>query len=116
MQPEPQRGSREVAERPLTHARRRLSLGESWQPGSYGKPILEANGQLVEDLRPVGDGPGPLLDDVYIGQVKQFANSLPTGERRLVFGDFAQLAIIAFDGVGGVNQAPDFCGVVEEGG
>ena len=51
-----------------------------------------------------------------IGQIEQLANRLLAGERRLGFGDFAELAIVAFDGVGGVNQAPDFCGVVEEGG
>jgi hypothetical protein len=74
--------------------------------------ILEANGPLVEELRPVGDWPGPFLDDVDIGQIKQFANSLLARERRLVFGDFPQLAVIAFDGVSGVNQAPDFCDLV----
>ena len=40
------------------------------------------------------------------------------GTRKLAvgLGDFAELAVVAFDGVGGVNQAPDFCGVVEGGG
>jgi hypothetical protein len=90
-------------------------LRESWEPGSYRKPALETDGQLVEDLWPVGNRSWPFLDDIDIGQIQHLADCLSAGERRLVFSDFAELAVVAFDGVGGVNQAPDFGRIVEEG-
>ena len=43
-----------------------------------------------------------------VGQVKQLSNGLHGGERSFVFDNFTELAIVAFDGVGGVNHPPDF--------
>ena len=43
-----------------------------------------------------------------VGQVKQLSNGLNGGKRSFVLDNFTELAIVAFDGVGGVNHAPDF--------
>lgn len=37
---------------------------------SYGHPVFETNGQLVEDQWPVLDGNGPFFGDIQGGQIK----------------------------------------------
>ena len=62
---------------------------------------------MVENTGPIENGTGPLFGNVHVGQVQQLANGLLRGERSLVFGHFTELAVVAFNGVVGVNQAPD---------
>ena len=59
------------------------------------------------------DRHGPLLKDIPIGQKKQFASGFGRRENTFGFGDFAQLAVIAFHRIGGVDQAPDGGRIVE---
>ena len=51
-----------------------------------------------------------------VSQVKYFSNRLNGWERSLVFDDFSELAIVTFDGVGGVNHPANFAWKVKECG
>lgn len=50
-----------------------------------------------------------------MSQEEQLASCLGSGKSTLGFGDLSQLAMIALHRVGGIDQAPDFCGVSEKG-
>jgi len=51
------------------------------------------------------NGHGPLFEDIAIGQEKRFTNCFGGGKNAFGLGDFAQLAMVAFHGIGGVDQA-----------
>ncbi len=70
---------------------------------------------MVKAGWPVCHGVGPFFDDIPIGQEKQLAYCLVNRERATGFGDFAKLAVAAFDRIGRVEQAVDIRRVVEEG-
>ncbi len=50
-----------------------------------------------------------------MGQEEQFASGFRGGENALGFGDLAELAMIAFHRVGGIDQATDLGGIREAG-
>ena len=90
-------------------------------PSDCTKPTLDSQAtlktdhQLVKDQRPIRNGHGPLFEDISVSQEKQFTSRFGGRENAFGFGDFAQLAMVAFDGIGGVDQAPDLSGISEEG-
>ena len=63
----------------------------------------------MDDWRP------PLLCNLGVHEIQQLSRGLVCGKRRLGLGDFAQLAMIALHSIGGVDQSPDFLGIVEKG-
>lgn len=76
---------------------------------------LEADGQLVAHPGPVGNGHGPLFLDVHLGQIEQFAHRFGCREDRLVLGHLAQLAMVSFNGIVGIDQPANLAREVEEG-
>ena len=77
--------------------------------------VLKADGQLVEDHGPVHHRFGPLLGNVLSGQEEQLTSGFGIGETTFGLDNLAQLAVIAFDCVGGVDQPADLGGVIKEG-
>ena len=70
---------------------------------------------MVEDQRPVLNRHGPLFENIAVCQEKQFTRRFGGGKNAFRFGDFAQLTMVAFQRVGGVDQATDLRGISEEG-
>ena len=71
---------------------------------------------MVEDQGPVLHRHAPLFEDIAVGQEKQFTNCFGRWENAFGFGDFAQLAMVAFHRVSGVDQATYLGRISEEGG
>jgi len=74
-----------------------LSIGLcKWRPFSLGrKASLEANGELVEDVRPVLRWHGPLARDVARGQEQQLAHRISRRKGALGLDYLAQLPVVA---------------------
>src|SRR5512147_1070842 len=81
---------------------------------SDGHPVFEADHQLVEDEGPIVNGHGPFFEDLSMRQEKQLASCLRAGKSTFGFGDLAQLAMVAFYRVGGIDQTSDLSGVSEK--
>ena len=62
------------------------------------------------------DGHGPLLRDILIGQIEQFARSLWCGKRGFCLDDLAHASIVAFNGIRRIDQPANFGWVIKEGG
>ena len=77
---------------------------------------LKTDYQLVEDQWPIDKWHVPLFEDITIGKEQQFAGRFGGWENALGFGDFSQLAVIAFHRIGGVDQATDLSGIRKIGG
>ena len=73
------------------------------------------NDGLVQDQRPVEYRPRLLARNILGDQEEQLAGGFLGRERRFGFQDLAQLAMIALDGIGGVDQPTDGGGVVKHG-
>ena len=83
---------------------------------SDGHPTFKADDQLVEDQRPIPNGAGPFLEDLPVDQEQELPSSLWGGKRTFGFCDLAQLAMVAFHRVRGVDQPSDLRRIGEEGG
>ncbi len=70
--------------------------------------------ELVQGEVPVVNGHGPSLGDVFQSHVQQFNCRLIRGKAVSVFRDLPERIIYGFDGVGGVDDLPDFLGIGEE--
>ena len=57
------------------------------------------------DGRPVSYGHGPFLTYVAVSEINQFFKGGVIREHALVFCHFPYLAVIALDGIGGINHA-----------
>jgi hypothetical protein len=68
---------------------------------------LKTDHQLVEDQRLVLNGHCPLFVDIAVCQEKQFTSRFRGGKNAFRCGDFAQLTMVAFHRVGGIDQAAD---------
>ncbi len=71
---------------------------------------------MVENVGPIRNGHGPAFGNVTMGQVKQLADGLVGWEHGLIFGDFAQLAVVGLNTVIGLDQPPNFRREVEKAG
>src|SRR5262249_23281108 len=60
-------------------------------------------------------GHGPLLSNITMSQIEGFADAVVGGKDRLVPGGFAQLAVVALNGIVGVDHTPDLEREIEEG-
>lgn len=65
--------------------------------GSADHSILGQNLQLAERQIPVLITPFPVLHDPLRSQIQHPAQGITIGERGIVFGDLAKLAIESFD-------------------
>ena len=70
---------------------------------------------MVENCSPVEDGHGPFLGNIAGGQEKQLADGLAVWESSFGFDHFANLAVVAFNGIGGIDQAADIRRIVKVG-
>ena len=59
------------------------------------------------DLSPILTVSRPFLGDIYHGQIQHFQETVIGWKYRLGFGDFPELAVKSFDGVGRIDQASD---------
>ena len=57
----------------------------------------------------------PAEHDIMGDKIKQFQQRLVVGENGLAFGHLAELAVVAFNHIGGVNQLADFGRILEKG-
>ena len=48
-------------------------LGRMLPGGSEGETVVGVDGELVENQRPVGEGPGPILDNVLVNEEEELA-------------------------------------------
>lgn len=82
-------------------------------------PVARFYSQLLLDGCPVCKGYHPLPDDTPVGQIDKFQidkflQSCIRGKHTFVFLNFAYLTMIAFYGIGGVDEPAHFFGVLEE--
>lgn len=70
-------------------------------------PIVEVDFQLGVNLAPILAATGPFLGYVDHGQAQDFQEAIVSGENRLAFCDFSELAIESFNGIGGIDQFSD---------
>jgi hypothetical protein len=61
------------------------------------------------------NGSRPFFSNVHRCQVEQFTDGLLGGKRAFVLDNLAQLAMVAFNRVGCINQAADFLRELKEG-
>lgn len=71
------------------------------------KSVTEDNSQLLSRLSPVLHGLCPLAADARISQINKLLQSRIIRKHTLVFGYFAQLAVIALDRIGGIYNPPN---------
>lgn len=64
------------------------------------------------DDAPVLAPPSPFLGNIHHSQVQHFQQTVIGGENRLGPGHLAKLAVEALNGVGGIDQPPDFLGIL----
>lgn len=81
-----------------------------------GHPITKENYEMVENYAPVTDGHRPFFGDIYRCQIENLHQGVVGNEGAFCLCHFAQLAVEIPDGVGGVNQRPDFGRIFEHGG
>lgn len=81
--------------------------------GSVGHTLGEVDHQLGVDDAPILAPPSPFPGDVHHGQVQHFQQTAIGGENRLGLGHLAKLAVKALNDVGGIDQPPDFLGILE---
>jgi hypothetical protein len=67
------------------------------------------------DQAPILPATGPILGDVHGCKVKHLKQAVVAGEYRFAFGHLAELAIEAFDGVGGIDEFPYLARILEIG-
>jgi hypothetical protein len=63
----------------------------------------------------LGKGIVHLLNNVLMGEPEDLAHGFRLGEQGLGLGHFAELAVVGFDRIGGIDQPSDFGRVVEKG-
>ena len=78
-----------------------------------GQATVKADRQLVEDGRPIENRHAPGALNILGNKVQQLAGGFGIRESRFGFSDLTKLAMIAFDHVGGIDQATDFFGEIE---
>ena len=76
----------------------------------------EENGKLKENQAPVVNAASPAEHDILGDKIKHFQQRPVVGENGLAFGHLAELAFVAFNHIGGVNQLADFRRILEKGG
>lgn len=78
-------------------------------------PIREENRELKQHLSPVLNTTSPFANDVHGREVEHFEQSFIRREDTFPLRDFAELAVIALDDVGCVDQPPNLRRVFKEG-
>jgi len=73
------------------------------------------NAELVEGEAPVSDRHRPAVCGSHQRQVEDLCGGLIGGEPAFGFDGASQDTVDALDGVGGVDDPPDFWGVIEDG-
>ena len=82
---------------------------------SVRHPVSKIDSQLSVDYTPILAPARPFLGNVHHGQVQHLQQAVVRGKNRLGFGHLPELAIKALNGVGGIDQPPDFLGELEIG-
>ena len=62
------------------------------------------------------DAASPAKHNVLCNEIKHFEQRLVVGENGLALSHFAELAVVAFNHIGGINQFADFRRILEKGG
>ena len=75
----------------------------------------KADGQLGMDYAPVLPPAGPLFLDIHHDQIQHFQQAVAGGENRFGLSHLAQLAVETLNGIGGIDQPPNFLRVLETG-
>ena len=81
----------------------------------HNNTVLEPYDQLIEYQGPIRHRLRPFFDDPFAGQIQQLSDRLWGWKGTLGLGHFAQLTMIALDGIGGIDQPSDLVWVVEKG-
>ena len=74
----------------------------------FGHASGKIDGQLRVDHAPVLPPSRPLFRDVHHRQIQHFQQAVICRENRFGLGYFAKLAVKTLNGIGGINQPPDF--------
>ena len=77
--------------------------------------VIEVDRQLGVDHAPVLTPPSPLFRNVHHRQIQHFEKAVIRRENGFCLCHLAQLAVKTLNGVGGINQSPDFLGELEIG-
>ena len=65
------------------------------------------------DDAPILAAPSPFPGNIHHGQIQHFQQTVIGGEDGLGLGYLAKLAVKALNGVGGIDQPPDFLKILE---
>ena len=81
--------------------------------GSVRRTLCEADRQLGVDDAPILAPPSPFLGNIHHGQIQHFQQAVIGGKDGLGLGHLTKLAVKALNGVGGIDQSPDFLRILE---
>ena len=76
--------------------------------GSVRHAVGKVDSQLGVDDAPVLASARPFFRNVHHGQIQHLQQAVVRWENRLGLGHLPQLAVKALNGVGGIDQPPDF--------
>lgn len=80
-----------------------------------GHPLPKEDGQLPVDCTPVLTPSCPFPGNVHHGQIQHLEQAVIGGEYGFGFRHLPELAVEAFNSIGGVDQLPDLLGILEIG-
>ena len=80
-----------------------------------GHSLSKVDRHLGVDHAPVLPPTSPLFGNIYHGQIQHFQQAVIGWKDRFGLGHLAQLAVKAFNGVGGIDQPPYLLGILEVG-
>ena len=80
-----------------------------------GHALGKIDRHLGMDQTPVLTAPSPFFCNIHHGQIQHFQQTVIGGKDGFGLGHLAQLAVKSLNGVGGVDQAPYFLGILEVG-